>query len=229
VTSPADLPGSGPALRGHDARLFRSPGAGRTRLAPKTDLTGSISRRLTASSLTTENHEYILECRAHRRQLDAVIRRDASAVDRYFAPDVEYMVKCSPLPDRSESLPPISAECRAALPWLGIYHGRDALKSFLAHKHRILEVTAFGPHEVVSEGNKTAAFGWFRLRALSTGRTADISCAILFELQSGLIVRYHLLENTFDVAAAFRAGGTWLIDTDVARYNVPAGIETIGE
>jgi hypothetical protein len=41
--------------------------------------------------------------------------------------------------------------------------------------HRNLEVTAFGPRELISEGNKAAAFGWFRLHALSTGRTVDIS------------------------------------------------------
>ena len=153
--------------------------------------------------------------------LDAVIRRDASAVDRYFDPDVEYMVNGTASPDPAGVLPPISSECHRALPWLGIYHGREALKGFLAHMHRNLEVTAFGPREVISDGNKAAAFGLFRLHALSTGRTVDISYSILFELCAGLIVRYHFLENTFDVAGAFRASGSWLIDTDGARHGVP--------
>jgi hypothetical protein len=39
--------------------------------------------------------------------------------------------------------------------------GREAVKKFLAHMHRNLEVTAFGPREEISEGNKAAAFGWF--------------------------------------------------------------------
>ena len=98
-------------------------------------------------------------------------------------------------------------------PIIALYQGREALKGFLAHMHRNLEVTAFGLHEVISEGNKAAAFGWFRLHALSTGRTMDISYSILFELRAGLIVRYHFVENTFDVAAAFWAGGSWLVDT----------------
>ena len=46
----------------------------------------------------------------------------------------------------------------------------------------------------------------FRLRALSSGRTADISYSIRMELRDGLIVKYHFLENTFDVATAFRSG-----------------------
>ena len=153
--------------------------------------------------------------------LNAVTRGDASAVDSYFDPDVEYMVNGTPTPDPAGVLPPISAECRGALPWLGIYNGREAVKGFLAHMHRNLEVTTFGPREVISEGNKAAAFGWFRLQALSTGRAMDISYSILFELRDGLIVRYHFLENTFDVAAAFRAGGSWVIDTDGTKRDVP--------
>jgi hypothetical protein len=85
-----------------------------------------------------------------------------------------------------------------------------------------LEVTAFGPREVISDGNKAAAFGWFRLHALSTGRTADIGYSIRFELRDGLIVKYHFLENTFEVAAAFRSGGEWLIETDSQNHLVPS-------
>jgi hypothetical protein len=58
------------------------------------------------------------------------------------------------------------------------------------------------------------------------GRTADISYSILFELRDGLIVRYHFLENTFDVAAAFRIDGSWQVDTDGAKRQVPSTPET---
>jgi ketosteroid isomerase-like protein len=153
--------------------------------------------------------------------LDAVILKDQSAVDRYFDPDVEYMVNGAPKRDEAGELQPISADCHAALPWLGLYHGREALKVFLAHMHRNLEVTAFGPREVISQGNKAAAFGWFRLRSLTTERIVDISYSIFFEIRNGLIIRYHFLENTFDVAAAFRVRGSWLMETDGARHEVP--------
>jgi len=159
--------------------------------------------------------------------LDAVMRKDASVIERFFAPDVEYMVNGTPVPDPLGVLPPISHDCHSALPWLGLHRGREAVKAFLAHMHRNLEVTAFGPREVISEGNKGAAFGWFRLHALSTGRTADISYSIRFELRDGLIVKYHFLENTFDVATAFRSSGEWLLETDGKRRvpSEPAGVE----
>jgi glyoxylase-like metal-dependent hydrolase (beta-lactamase superfamily II)/ketosteroid isomerase-like protein len=154
--------------------------------------------------------------------LDAVIRKDRSAVARYFDADVEYVVNGTTVPDPDGVLPPLSEPCRAALPWTGLYRGRAAVEGFLAHMHRNLDVVAFGPRDVVAEGNKGAAFGWFRLRARPTGRTADISYAILFELREGRFVKYHFLENTFDVAAAFRAGGSWLMNTDGALHRVPS-------
>lgn len=154
--------------------------------------------------------------------LDAVIRKDASVVERFFDPNVEYMVNGTRVPDPAAVLPPISAECHAALPWLGVHRGREAVKEFLAHMHKNLEVTAFGPREVISEGNRAAAFGWFRLNALSTRRTVDISYSVRLELRDGFIVKYHFLENTFDVASAFRRDGSWVLDTDGSSHRVPA-------
>lgn len=154
--------------------------------------------------------------------LDAVMRKDASVVEQFFAPHVEYMINGTSSTDPAGVLPPISADCRSALPWLGLHRGREAVKKFLARMHRNLEVTAFGPLEVISEGNKAAAFGWFRLHALSTGRTVDISYSIRIELKDGLIVKYHFLENTFDVATAFYSGGEWLLETDGVIHRLPS-------
>jgi ketosteroid isomerase-like protein len=67
-----------------------------------------------------------------RAYLDAVIRKDASAVDRYFDPDVEYMVNGLPSGDKTGVLPPISVATHNALPWLGLYY-REALKGFGVH------------------------------------------------------------------------------------------------
>jgi ketosteroid isomerase-like protein len=155
--------------------------------------------------------------------LDCVVRKDRTAVDRFFHPDIEYVINGSPLPDRDPAIPPLSVECITALPWLGHYRGKDALKTFLDHMHRNLDVTAYGERRVISQGDQTAAFGWFRLRSLSTGRSADIAYAIYVEMRDGLIVKYHFIENTFDVANTFRVSGAWTIDTDGAKRDVPSG------
>ncbi|MBV8066440.1 MAG: MBL fold metallo-hydrolase, partial [Candidatus Eremiobacteraeota bacterium] len=136
-------------------------------------------------------------------------------------PEIEYMVNGVASLELDSTLPPISSECSAALPWLGLYRGRDALRGFLGHMHRNLEISEFGPLEVISNGDRAAAFGWFRLAASSTGRTADISFAVNFEVRDGRIVKYHFVENTFDVAAAFRTGGSWIVSTDGTQKTIP--------
>jgi hypothetical protein len=42
-------------------------------------------------------------------------------------------------------------------------------------------------------------------------------------MRDGLIVKYHFVENTFDVANTFRVGGVWKIATDGAKRDVPSG------
>lgn len=154
--------------------------------------------------------------------LKAVARKDASVVERFFHREIEYVVNGVAPPDQLGDLPPISVECSTALPWLGLYRGRDAVRGFLEHMHRNLEITAFGPLEVIAQGNKGAAFGRFRLEALTTRRSADISFAVNFELRDGLIAKYHFVENTLDVANAFHVDGTWTFVTDGAERSVPA-------
>ena len=156
-----------------------------------------------------------------RDYLDAVMRKDASAVDRYFDPDVEYVVNGTPVRDSSDTLPPISEHCQTALPWFGLHRGRKAVHDFFDHMHRNLEVSAYGPREVIYEGNRAAAFGWFRLHALTTDHIIDIAYSIRFEILDGRFVKYHFLENTFDVASAFRTGGAWLLKIDGATRPVP--------
>ena len=55
--------------------------------------------------------------------LDAVMRRDG------FHPDIEYIVNGSPTLDPQGRSLPISQDCHAALPWLGVHRGRKAVKT----------------------------------------------------------------------------------------------------
>ncbi len=111
--------------------------------------------------------------------LDAVLRKDHSAVDRFFDPEVEYFVNGTSQRDPERKMPPMSPEFEAALPWLGHHRGRG-VKAFLETMNANLDVTVYGPREVISEGDKAAAFGWFRLHALTTGRNIDISYPVRY-------------------------------------------------
>jgi ketosteroid isomerase-like protein len=120
------------------------------------------------------------------------------------------------------ALPSLSGELHAGLPWLGMYRGLGEVRAFLAHLHANLDVTGFGLREIVGDDKRAAVFGWFSLRARPDGRAARSAFSVLVEAQDGKIARYQFLENTFEVALAFRRSGSWAIQTDGTTKTVPA-------
>ena len=154
--------------------------------------------------------------------LDAVARGEgAAAVERYFHPEIVYIVNGPPASDETVDLPALSGELQSALPWLGIYRGLDEVRAFLAHMHSNLEVTGFGPREIVGDDQRAAVFGWFGLRSRPAGRDVRIAFSVLVEGRDGKIARYQFLENTFDVSRAFRSGGSLAFQTDGTTTTVP--------
>jgi ketosteroid isomerase-like protein len=154
--------------------------------------------------------------------LDAVARGEgAAAAERYFHPEIIYIVNGPPLPAEAVDLPALSSELHSALPWLGMYRGLDEVRAFLAHMHSNLDVAGFGPREIVGDDQLAAVFGWFGLRSRPAGREVRIAFSVLAEARDGKIVRYQFLENTFDVSLAFRSGGSWAFQTDGTTTTVP--------
>jgi ketosteroid isomerase-like protein len=154
--------------------------------------------------------------------LDAVSRGEGiAAAERYFHPDIVYTVN-GPL-GRVDglALPALSSELHSSLPWLGMYRGLDEVRVFLRHMHANLEVTGFGPREILGDDRRAAVFGWFGLRSRSAGREVRIAYSVLVEARDEKIARYQFLENTFDVAMAFRSGGAWAFQTDGKTTTVP--------
>jgi hypothetical protein len=154
--------------------------------------------------------------------LDAVLRKDASVVERFFAPDVEvhgqWDARSRPGWSAAADLRRLPRRASVARPPSRPGGGQ---RIFGTHAWQ-LGGHCVWPARGHLRRNKAAAFGWFRLHALSTGRTVDISYSIRFELCDGLIVKYHFLENTFDVATALRSAGNWLLETDGTKHSGPA-------
>jgi ketosteroid isomerase-like protein len=154
--------------------------------------------------------------------LDAVTRGEgAAAAERYFHPDIVYIVNGPPSAAEAVDLPALSSELHSALPWLGMYRGLDEVRAFLTHMHSNLDVTGFGPREIVGDDQRAAVFGWFALTSRPAGREVQIAFSVLVEGRDGKIARYQFLENTFDVALAFRSGGSWAFQTDGNATTVP--------
>ncbi len=154
--------------------------------------------------------------------LDAVSRGEgAAAAERHFHPDIVYIVNGPPSHAEGVDLPALSGELHSALPWMGMYRGLDEVRSFLTHMHSNLDVTGFGPREIIGDDQRAAVFGWFGLRARPAGREVRVAFSVLVEGREGKIARYQFLENTFDVSLAFRSGGSWAFQTDGKTTTVP--------
>lgn len=154
--------------------------------------------------------------------LDAVSRGEgAAAAERYFHQDIIYIVNGPLVPVDGVALPSLSSELHTGLPWLGMYRGLAEVRAFLAHMHANLDVTGFGPWEIVGDDERAAVFGWFGLRSRPNGREIRSAFSVLLERRDGKIGRYQFLENTFDVALAFRGGGSWAIQADGTTKTVP--------
>lgn len=154
--------------------------------------------------------------------LDAFGRgKPIDAADRYFHPDIVYIVNGPASSTDRLALPSLSGELRSGLPWLGMYHRLDEVREFLIHMHSNLDVTGFGPRKVVGDDERAAVFGWFGLRSRPAGREVRSAFSVLLEQRDGKIGRYKFLENTFDVALAFRTGGSWAIQLDGTTKFVP--------
>jgi ketosteroid isomerase-like protein len=155
--------------------------------------------------------------------LDAVTRGEgAAAAERYFHPDIIYIVNGPHSSSEAVNLPALSRDLHSALPWLGIYRGLDEVRAFLTHMHANLDVVGFGPREVVGGDKRAAVFGWFGLRPRPARREVRIAFSVLVEEREGKIGRYQFLENTFDVSRAFRSGGSWAFRTDGKTTTVPS-------
>jgi len=155
--------------------------------------------------------------------LDAVSRGEGvAAAERYLHPDIVYIVNGPLMPVDGLGPPALSGELHSGLPWLGMYRGLDQVRAFLKHMHANLDVTGFGPREIVGDDRRAAVFGWFDLRPRPAGREVRSAFSVLLEQRDGKITRYQFLENIFDVALAFRSGGSWAIKTDGTTKAVPA-------
>jgi ketosteroid isomerase-like protein len=143
-------------------------------------------------------------------------RRDLDAVTSFFTDDAVYTVIGNP-----EGTPPLDPESKDAIPWIGTYRGPNGAREFIAHLQRNIEVIGFGPQEVIDAGDRIAVFGSFSYRAVPTGRQFDSDYAIRIKLRDGKFAEYSFFENTYAVAAAFRTGGSWMLQHQEGGRTVP--------
>src|SRR5262245_6671871 len=133
------------------------------------------------------------------------------AVDRHMAPDVEMII-----------IGTTSPELLQVLPWCGKHVGHEAVKNYFVDLlGRSVEVLDLPIDEIIEQDAAAALFGTLKVRARQTGTAIEFEYALRIKIRDAKIARFHLFENSYHVATAFRVAGAWEVETAEGRRTVP--------
>ncbi|MET8828020.1 nuclear transport factor 2 family protein [Streptomyces sp. NPDC004610] len=100
------------------------------------------------------------------------------------------------------------------VPWIGRKTGRAGVAEFYTQLGQGTAVRRFEIDAIVGDGDRCVVLGSLRTEVLATGRDIETDFAFDITVRDGLIVRYHMFEDTWAVAEALRAADG---DRDVTR------------
>jgi ketosteroid isomerase-like protein len=90
------------------------------------------------------------------------------------------------------------------VPWTGPKSTKAGVGEFLAATGAV-EPQEFAVRQIVTEGDTGVALGHFTHRVLATGKSFSSRFALHVTVEDGLISRYHMFEDSYAIAEAFRA------------------------
>lgn len=135
-----------------------------------------------------------------------------SIIPKVFTPDVEYL---NFVPEE------IAPETKAAIPWAGLWKGHQGVKDFQTMLLDNFEVLDFKDAVYIAEGDRVAVFGKFKFMAKSTRKVVESDIAVHVAIRDGKIAEYHFFEDTYGIASSFRHQGSWEIENNGKRRNIP--------
>lgn len=92
----------------------------------------------------------------------------------------------------------------AEVPYAGAYKGRDGVAQFFTRIGQSVEVTNWQPRHVLAVGDEVVATGAWSGKAKSTGKSFASDWGMVFGLREGKIESFRVVEDTAQLAAAFR-------------------------
>ncbi len=90
------------------------------------------------------------------------------------------------------------------LPWIGRKTGRSALVDFVRDIRTMTEPLDFNVEDVLASESRAAIVGALRTRIKATGEVTSTQFAIILTIAAGVITRFQMLEDSFDVSRAAR-------------------------
>jgi len=92
----------------------------------------------------------------------------------------------------------------ASVPWIGRKVGRAGVAEFYQQIRDQLISERFELHAILAEGERGVVLGQLASRARSTGKLMETAFAFDLTVRDGLIVRCHMLEDSYAVAQALQ-------------------------
>jgi hypothetical protein len=89
------------------------------------------------------------------------------------------------------------------VPWTGPRTDQAGVAEFLAAAAAV-EPQEFVVERILADGGAGVALGHFTHRVLATGKTFSSRFALHVTVGGGLITRYHMFEDSYAIAEAFR-------------------------
>ena len=93
---------------------------------------------------------------------------------------------------------------KRVVPWIGRKRGRTGVAEFFQQLRALTVPVEFTIRHIVAEGSRAVVLGHLVTDVVSSGRRIDSDFAFDIKVAGGLITRYHMFEDTWAVAEAFR-------------------------
>lgn len=92
----------------------------------------------------------------------------------------------------------------SAIPWIGPWHGKEAIFGFLGIFSANLETTLWENEDVMAAGDTVAVFGKMNTRMTESGReTGDFTFALRARVRGGQVVLWNWFEDSFAISQAY--------------------------
>jgi ketosteroid isomerase-like protein len=90
------------------------------------------------------------------------------------------------------------------LPWIGRRTGRQAMADFVRDIRTLTEPVAFDVEDILASDSRAAIIGALQTRIKATGKIIATQFAIILTITDGVVTRFQMLEDSFDVSKAAR-------------------------
>jgi uncharacterized protein len=91
------------------------------------------------------------------------------------------------------------------LPWIGRRTGRQAVADFIRDIRALTEPVTFDVEDILASDSRAVIVGALQTRIKATGKITTTQFAIILTITGGLVTRFQMLEDSYDVSKAARA------------------------